>query len=102
MKIPSKLQYFSLLLLQDDSGGSIGRRYSRTDEIGIPYGLTVDFQSVDQQPCTVTLRHSLSMKQVRMQVDEVGPVLEKLVAGKMPWEEVMKKYPLHEPPKEKN
>lgn len=52
----------------DDSGGSIGRRYARTDEIGIPFGVTIDFDTVHKQPCTVTLRERNSMKQIRMPV----------------------------------
>lgn len=51
----------------DDSSGSIGRRYARTDEIGIPYGVTVDFDSL-KAPHTVTLRDAVSMEQVRLPV----------------------------------
>jgi glycyl-tRNA synthetase len=54
-------------LFQDDSSGSIGRRYARTDEIGVPLGVTVDFDSL-QEPHTVTLRELVSMEQVRMKV----------------------------------
>lgn len=50
----------------DDSSGSIGRRYARTDEIGIPYGVTVDFDTI--QTNTATLRERNSTKQVRMEV----------------------------------
>lgn len=50
----------------DDSSGSIGRRYARTDEIGIPYGITVDFDTL--QSSTATLRERNSTKQVRMEV----------------------------------
>ena len=38
----------------DDSSGSIGRRYARTDEIAVPFGITVDFDSLKTN--TVTLR----------------------------------------------
>ena len=31
----------------DDTGQSIGKRYSRTDEIGIPFAITVDYQTLD-------------------------------------------------------
>lgn len=50
----------------DDTGGSIGRRYARTDEIGIPFGITVDFDSLKDS--TATLRDRNSMKQIRTQV----------------------------------
>ena len=39
----------------DDSSGSIGRRYARTDEIAVPFGITVDFDSLKTN--TVTLRY---------------------------------------------
>merc|ERR1719186_1623270 len=38
----------------DDSSGSIGKRYARTDEVAIPFGITVDFDSL-KSPSTVTL-----------------------------------------------
>ena len=52
----------------DDSGGSIGRRYARTDEIGIPFGITVDFDTVNVEPRTVTLRERNTTRQVRCEV----------------------------------
>lgn len=51
----------------DDSSGSIGRRYARTDEIAIPYGITIDFDTL-KEPHTVTLRERDSMTQVRIPV----------------------------------
>lgn len=51
----------------DDSSGSIGRRYARTDEIAIPYGITIDFDTL-KEPHTVTLRERDSMSQVRLPV----------------------------------
>ena len=54
----------------DDSAVSIGRRYARTDEIGIPFGVTVDFDTV--QTSTVTLRERNSTRQVRLSVSVRG------------------------------
>lgn len=51
----------------DDSSGSIGRRYARTDEIAIPYGITVDFDTL-KNPHSVTLRERDSTGQVRIPV----------------------------------
>lgn len=50
----------------DDSGGSIGRRYARTDEVGIPFGITVDFDT--PKFGTATLRERDSTKQIRASV----------------------------------
>lgn len=51
----------------DDSSGSIGKRYARTDEIAIPYGITIDFDTI-KEPHSVTLRERDSMGQVRIPV----------------------------------
>lgn len=79
----------------DDSSGSIGRRYARTDEIAIPFGITVDFDTL-KAPHSVTLRDRNSMKQVRIAMDEVIEVVKDLSTGKLKWEEVMQKYPIFE------
>ncbi len=50
----------------DDISDSIGRRYARTDEIGIPFGITIDDQTENDQ--TVTLREINTMKQIRIPV----------------------------------
>ena len=50
----------------DDSGTSIGRRYARTDECGIPFAITIDFDTLNDN--SVTLRDLDTMKQVRMRV----------------------------------
>lgn len=51
----------------DDSSGSIGRRYARTDEIAIPFGITIDFDTL-RTPHSATLRDRDSMGQVRINV----------------------------------
>lgn len=52
----------------DDSGGSIGRRYARTDEIAIPFGVTLDFDTLSGEPATATLRERDTMEQIRAPV----------------------------------
>ncbi|KAH9266297.1 hypothetical protein BASA83_010681 [Batrachochytrium salamandrivorans] len=47
----------------DDSTGSIGRRYARNDELGTPFAITIDFQTVNDK--TVTLRERDTTKQIR-------------------------------------
>ncbi|MCK9548665.1 MAG: glycine--tRNA ligase [Sphaerochaeta sp.] len=49
-----------------DESGAIGRRYRRMDEIGTPYCVTVDYQSLEDK--TVTLRHRDTMEQVRVSI----------------------------------
>ncbi|HEY1273727.1 MAG TPA: glycine--tRNA ligase [Thermoleophilaceae bacterium] len=62
-----------------DAGGSIGRRYRRQDEIGTPWGVTVDGQTVEDR--TVTLRDRDTLEQVRIAIDELGDELERRLAA---------------------
>jgi glycyl-tRNA synthetase len=56
-----------------DTGGSIGKRYRRQDEIGTPWGITVDHQTMDDG--TVTLRDRDSLEQTRIAADQVADEL---------------------------
>jgi len=58
-----------------DEGGSIGKRYRRQDEIGTPWGVTVDHQTLDDR--TVTLRDRDTLEQVRIPMNELGDELER-------------------------
>jgi glycyl-tRNA synthetase len=62
-----------------DEGGAIGRRYRRQDEIGTPFGITVDFETLgekgDELKDTVTLRHRDSMKQERVHIKDLLGIL---------------------------
>ena len=53
-----------------DQGGAIGRRYRRQDEIGTPYCVTIDYETMENH--TVTLRFRDSMDQVRIPIAEIG------------------------------
>lgn len=78
----------------DKTGLAIGKRYARTDEIGIPLGITIDYDTVNKS--LVTLRESLSMKQVQLPLAEVITVVKSLCEGTLQWEEVLQKYPAYE------
>ena len=58
-----------------DLSGSIGKRYRRQDEIGTPFCVTVDFDSLEDN--TVTVRDRDTMSQVRVRVDELDNYLAK-------------------------
>jgi glycyl-tRNA synthetase len=61
-----------------DDSGAIGRRYRRQDEIGTPFCITVDFESLEDQ--AVTVRERDSMEQSRVSLDKLkGYLAEKLV-----------------------
>lgn len=107
----------------DDSSGSIGRRYARTDEIGVAFGITIDFDTVNKTPHTATLRDRDSMRQIRaevkqffvfnsfteaacwlfywdifvyLQVSELPEMVRDLANGVITWTEVENKYPIFE------
>ncbi|CAL8312768.1 unnamed protein product [Merluccius merluccius] len=77
----------------DDSSGSIGRRYARTDEIGVAFGITVDFDTVNKTPHTATLRDRDSMTQIRAEVAELPALVRDLASGCMTWAAVQSKFP---------
>ncbi|MDO5729944.1 MAG: glycine--tRNA ligase [Actinomycetaceae bacterium] len=62
-----------------DDAGAVGRRYRRQDEIGTPFCITYDFDSVEDN--AVTIRERDSMEQVRIPIDDVlGYLIERLPA----------------------
>ncbi|KAJ3061986.1 Glycine--tRNA ligase 1, mitochondrial, partial [Quaeritorhiza haematococci] len=75
----------------DDSSGSIGRRYARNDELGTPFAVTVDFQTVKDG--SVTLRERDSLKQIRESIPTILDIIKDLVEERTTWEEVVSKYP---------
>src|SRR5438046_2250067 len=62
-----------------DESGAIGRRYRRQDEIGTPFGVTVDFETLGEKDAslrdTVTLRERDSMKQERVSIKDLAAIL---------------------------
>jgi glycyl-tRNA synthetase len=64
-----------------DEGGSIGKRYRRQDEIGTPFCVTVDHQTLEDR--TVTVRERDSLAQERVAIDALGDTLANRLAA--PW-----------------
>jgi glycyl-tRNA synthetase len=60
-----------------DAGGAIGRRYRRQDEIGTPFAVTIDHQSVEDH--TVTLRQRDTLQQERISIDALAGELEERI-----------------------
>jgi glycyl-tRNA synthetase len=67
-----------------DESGAIGRRYRRQDEIGTPFGVTVDFETLGEKDAalrdTVTLRERDSMKQERIAINDLAGMLISRIA----------------------
>jgi glycyl-tRNA synthetase len=76
-EIQKKLQPW-MNVFYDDSG-AVGRRYRRQDEVGTPYCVTIDFETLgesgEELKNTVTLRHRDSMEQERIAIDALLPWL---------------------------
>jgi glycyl-tRNA synthetase len=64
-----------------DEGGAIGRRYRRQDEIGTPWAVTIDHQTLEDR--TVTLRDRDSLTQVRVAIEDLGDEIESRL--RQPW-----------------
>lgn len=62
-----------------DESGSIGKRYRRQDEIGTPFCITVDFDSLEDN--LITLRYRDSMEQVRISLEEAKDIIRKEING---------------------
>ena len=69
-----------------DDSGAIGRRYRRQDEIGTPYCVTVDYESLDED--TVTLRERDTTAQKRVSIDGLAEAIDALVDGDVTFDEL--------------
>jgi len=69
----------SSFMTQYDDAQSIGRRYRRQDEVGTPFCVTVDFQSLEDRQ--VTIRERDSMRQIRLPIEGLKTALEAKLAG---------------------
>jgi glycyl-tRNA synthetase len=67
------------LRVEYDDAGSIGRRYARADEAGIPLGITVDYDTLKDG--SVTLRDRDSWNQVRVQINQLKPTIDSIVSN---------------------
>ncbi|KAJ7833371.1 hypothetical protein B0H14DRAFT_2591559 [Mycena olivaceomarginata] len=78
----------------DDSNTSIGKRYARNDELGTPFGVTLDFASVQNR--TMTLRERDTMDQRIGSIDDVIAAVTELVNGNIDWAEACQRLPAYD------
>ncbi|KAJ5736551.1 uncharacterized protein N7483_001676 [Penicillium malachiteum] len=90
-RLTSKLRRLGVSNRVDDSSASIGKRYARNDELGTPFGITVDFQSVKDN--SFTLRDRDSTRQVRASEDDILQAVKSLADGDETWEDIAKRLP---------
>ncbi len=67
------------IFAQYDDSGAIGRRYRRQDEIGTPYAITVDYDTLEDN--TVTIRDRDSTEQIRVPIERLPQILSGLIDG---------------------
>lgn len=71
-------------MVEYDEAGSIGRRYARADEVGVPLGITVDYDTLKDD--TVTIRDRDSWRQVRSKIEDLPDLLRKYFRRKVNFE----------------
>lgn len=91
-EIAAELMESDLATRVDKSTAALGRRYARVDEIGVPFAVTVDFDTLTDG--TVTIRERDSMAQIRLPKSDVTRLLFDIVHGRSTWEEATAKYPI--------
>jgi glycyl-tRNA synthetase len=77
-------------MVEYDEAGSIGRRYARADESGIPLGITVDYETLEDN--TVTIRDRDSWEQVRTRVEDLPELLHKYFHWKADFKDLGKPF----------
>ncbi|MEK6934798.1 MAG: glycine--tRNA ligase [Nanoarchaeota archaeon] len=71
-----------------DESGSIGRRYFRQDEVGTPYCVTIDFDSLKKND--VTIRDRDSTRQIRVKIKNLNEIIKELLNNKIKFEKAGK------------
>lgn len=73
-----------------DKSGSVGKRYARQDEIGTPYCLTIDYETIEEgeNKDTITIRDRDTTEQKRVYKTEVVEIIKKLLKEKLTFEEL--------------
>lgn len=91
-RLSSELCRLGISYKVDDSSATIGRRYSRNDELGTPFGITVDFQTVNDG--SLTLRERDTTKQIRASEKEILKIIKELSEGLISWKDVLRRFPV--------
>ncbi|KAI0343857.1 glycyl-tRNA synthetase [Trametopsis cervina] len=93
-EVSTKLRKGGVFSRVDDSSASIGKRYARNDELGTPFGVTLDFASLQKR--TMTLRERDTTGQLIGDIDEVIAVVTDLVNGTIDWAEACHRLPAYD------
>lgn len=91
-EIAASLMEYDLATRVDKSTAALGRRYARSDEIGVPFAITIDFDTLSDG--TVTIRERDSMVQIRLPRKNVPNVIYDIVHDRNTWIYFLEKYPV--------
>lgn len=69
-----------------DTSGTIGRRYARADEIGVPFAITVDYDSIDDNK--VTIRNRDTFEQKRISINKIPLIINQLIENQINFEDI--------------
>ena len=82
-KLSQKLRKIGISNRIDDSSATIGKRYSRNDELGTPLGITVDFQTVQDSTITLRDRDSLAVLLVLARLPVLARLTERFSGARL-------------------
>ncbi|KAM0686089.1 hypothetical protein COBT_002691 [Conglomerata obtusa] len=82
-ELKKKFEENKLKFIFCDRNVSIGKKYASYDEIGVPYFVTIDKQSLEDGNCTIRERDS--MKQIRVHLCNTADIIKKLIEGDVEW-----------------
>jgi glycyl-tRNA synthetase len=73
-----------------DKSGSVGKRYARQDEIGTPFCITIDYETIENgdNKNTVTIRNRDTTKQKRVAIERIVDIINDLIKGRIKFEEI--------------
>ncbi|MHA1550123.1 MAG: His/Gly/Thr/Pro-type tRNA ligase C-terminal domain-containing protein, partial [Alphaproteobacteria bacterium] len=70
-KVKNKIQKLGFGRILFENTGNVGKAYRRHDEIGTPLCFTIDFESLEEKPATLTVRNRDTMKQERIEISKI-------------------------------
>lgn len=91
-KLEADFRKSGIMCKSDCGSGAIGKRYARTDEMGIPFAVTIDFDTLTNQ--TVTMREILGMEQIRLPIAELKNIILQSQVESNIWKSLLEKYPV--------
>ncbi|EMA29344.1 glycine--tRNA ligase [Halobiforma nitratireducens] len=86
-EIVADLRDAGLSVTYDDSG-NIGRRYRRQDEVGTPFCVTVDYETIEEEETTVTVRERDTTDQKRLPVEDLDETLAEIRDGDLEFSDI--------------